>query len=379
MARTKGEGTLYYRRKADRWEAQITLPDGKRRIFYAKDKEEARKKLHDAQEAVRKNLPIPAARVTLGEYLDRWLQDVAPQRVRPSTLKRYEQDIRVHLKPALGKVKLAELTPQWVQKLIADLSAKGLKPNTVRNVRAALRVALAQAEREGAVSRNVAKLVTLPRAVQKRVRPLSPADARRLLDAFKDDEHEPLIVLALATGLRQGELLGLRWDDVDFEAGTLRVERQLQRNKATRQYELLPLKTERSRRTLALGGIAVEALRTQRARQAELRLLLGPDWPDLGLVFTSLTGNYLSATTVTHHFQQRLQVAGLPRLAFHDLRHGAASLLLAQGADLKRIQEQLGHSTIRLTGDVYAHLVPELLKDNAALLDRALGGAASGG
>jgi integrase len=371
MARGKGEGSIYQRATTGRWEAKITLPDGKRRAFYGKTRDEVRQRLHDAQENVKKSLPVPYARVTLGEFLDRWLRDVAPQRVKPKTLKRYELDIRLRLKPALGGVKLVELTPDKVQQLIATMTATGLKPRSVRNCRAVLRVALAQAEREGAIGRNVAKLVTVPRPEAKKVAPITPVEAKALLAAFKGDDFEPLVTLALATGMRQGELLGLSWDDVDLDTATVRVWRQLQY--IDKHYRLVELKTERSRRTLVLPAVAIEALRTQRAKQAQLRLLLGPAWPDLGLVFTSWRGDFLSSATVIHHFKRCLKVSGLAPMPFHNLRHGAASLLLAKGANLRTVMEQLGHSTVTLTANTYAHIAPELLRDAAARMDEALG------
>lgn len=373
MARGKGDGSIFQRSNTGKWVASITLPDGKRRTFYGGTRDEVRTKLHDAQENVKKSLPIPHARLTLGEFLDRWLREVVAQRVRPSTLSRYELDVRLHLKPTLGGVKLVELTPQKVQKLITDLSTAGLTPNSVRNCRAVLRSALAQAEREGAIARNVAKLVTLPRHERQQVVPITPAVAKAILAAFKGDEFESLVTVALATGMRQGELLGLSWEDVDADAGTARVHRQLQR--VNKQYQLVPLKTERSRRTLALPSVAVEALRAQRVRQKEQRLLFGREWTDTLLVFTTAQGNYLNSSTVTHHFHGTLCRAGLPSMPFHNLRHGAASLLLAQGASMRVVMEQLGHSQIGLTMNIYAHIAPALLRGAADKIDEALGGA----
>jgi integrase len=164
--------------------------------------------------------------------------------------------------------------------------------------------------------------------------------------------------------------LGLQWSDVDFAAGTLKVRRQLQRLDGT--YVLTQLKTERSQRTLALGTLALDALRAQRERQTARRLLLGAAWEDSGQVFTTTRGGYLAGSTVTHHFAERLKKAGVPAMPFHNLRQGAASLLLAEGADLRTVMEQLGHSTIALTGNTYSHIAPTLLRDAAEKLDRAL-------
>ncbi|HZU77834.1 MAG TPA: site-specific integrase, partial [Dehalococcoidia bacterium] len=193
-----------------------------------------------------------------------------------------------------------------------------------------------------------------------------------ILAAFRDHDYEAVVTLALATGMRRGELLGLRWSDLDLDAGTLRIERQLQRLDG--EYQFVPLKTRRSRRTLALPPIAIEALRRQKVRQFEAKLAAGPAWQESGLVFTAMTGGPIHGSTLTHRYQQQLTAHGLPVRRFHDLRHGAASLLLAEGADMRRIMEQLGHSQISLTANTYTHLIPAMLKDNADLLQRALGG-----
>jgi integrase len=166
--------------------------------------------------------------------------------------------------------------------------------------------------------------------------------------------------------------LGLGWDDCGLEAGTLRVHRQPQRLDG--ENRLVELKTEKSRRTLALPAVAVEALRAHRARQNEARLLLGPRWQDSGRVFTTITGGYLSGSSVTHRYQARLNEAGLPQRSFHELRHGAASLLLARGTSMRTVMEQLGHSQITLTMNTCAHIAPELLRDAADKLNAALGG-----
>jgi integrase len=370
--RGNGEGSVYQRADG-KWCAAVVLPGGRRRVLYGKTRKDAAAKLHAAQDNVKRSLPLPPARETVGAFLARWLRDVAAVKVRRTTFRRYELDVNRHIAPLLGSLKLVELTPQHVQQLIGALSAQGLSPRSITHCRAVLRVAPQRALKDGLVGQNVAKLVDVPRQAEKRVRALGPDDARRILAAFAGDDFEPLIVLALATGMRQGELLGLSWEDVDLDVGGVRVRRQLQRIGGA--YELTELKTGRSQRALPLPAIAVDALRAQRVWQAELRLLLGPGWVDRGLVFTTARGDYLSGSVVTHHFRARLAKAGIEPMPFHNLRHGAASLLLAQGADMRRVMEQLGHSTITLTANTYAHVIPALMKDNADLLQRALGGA----
>jgi integrase len=211
------------------------------------------------------------------------------------------------------------------------------------------------------------------------VEPITADGARAIVDAFSGHEYEGLITLALATGMRRGELLGLKWADVDFDAGTARIERQAQRRDG--EHQLVALKTAKSRRAPALPAIASDALRRQKARQAQARSAAGPAWEEHGLVFTTVLSTPIHGSTLTHRYQQQLRAKGLPVCRFHDLRHGAASLLLAGGASMRSVMEQLGHSqislTISLTMNTYAHIAPEILRDNAAKLNNALSGSAS--
>ena len=296
------------------------------------------------------------------------------QRVTWSTAERYRSDIRLHIVPLLGRLRVAALTPQRVQSFINELTASGLGPRSVAHCRAVLRTALEQAQREGAIGLNGARHVTIPRQKRKQVATLSPTAAQAIIATFIGHDYEALITVAIATGLRQGELLGIRWSDLDLAAATVTVHQQLQRVRG--EYQLIPLKTDQSRRILPLPRIAIDALRAHRVRQAAARLRLGSAWQDTGLVFTNAIGDYLNGSSVTHRFQDRLKDAGLPAMAFHDLRHGTASLLLAQGASMRVVMEQLGHSQISLTMNTYASVAPALMRDAADRLDRALGGPA---
>jgi integrase len=380
------EGSIY-QRKDGRWVGSVTLPDGRRKDVYGKTRDAVRAAMQTTQGDVQRGVVIPTGRETVEQFLERWLTDVAKQRVRASTFDRYRRDVCHHIIPTLGKKRLSELTPRLVQQFLNDLTTsatpKGrgkrqakpqapLGPRGVAHTRAVLRNALQRAVREGLVAQNVAKLVDVPRNEPKPVAAITPDDARAILDAFSGHDYEGLVTLALATGMRCGELLGLKWGDVDLGAGTVRIERQLQRLDG--EYQLVALKTTKSRRTLALPAVASEALRRQKTRQAEAKLAAGPAWHDAGLVFTTALGGPIHGSTVTHRFQKRLHDAGLPPRRFHDLRHGAASLLLAGGANIRSVMEQLGHSQISLTMNTYAHIAPEILRQNAATLDAALRG-----
>lgn len=239
--------------------------------------------------------------------------------------------------------------------------------------RAVLRKALNQALRWGLVTKNAATLADPPKAEPREIRPLDPDEARRFLDAARGDRLEALYSVALSLGLRMGEILGLRWEDVDLDARTLTVRKQLQRLDGKPQ--LVDLKTRQSRRTLALPAGLAGALREHRKRQLEARLLAGERWrgEDWGLVFTSTIGTPLDPRNLTDRYKALLARAGLPALRFHDLRHSCASLLIAQGIPAKIVMETLGHSQISLTLNTYAHVFPEVQRQAAEAMDRLFG------
>lgn len=277
--------------------------------------------------------------------------------------------------PSLGHVPLAKLTPDQVQAMLNARSAAGLSPQTVRNLHAVLRRALNQAHRWGLVPRNVATLVDLPRSVCYEAPAITPEQARAILGAVEGDRMEALVTLTLATGLRQGEALALRWSDVDLDAGSLTVRRALSRVGGEVRFD--EPKTARSRRMVAIPASVVGVLRTHRKQQAQDQLWAGSRWQEHGLLFTSSIGTPMTGGDVTKRFQALLKAADQPRLRFHDLRHGCASLLLAQGVHPRVVMEQLGHSTITLTMNVYSHVIPALQRDAAERMDAMLGVTAS--
>lgn len=367
--RGHGEGSI--KRRADGlWEARVSLPAGKRRSFYGKTRREVQDKLRAALHDLDAGLDLVAGRQTVSQFLDAWLADVAKPSVRPSTFDSYAGHVRLHLKPTLGYHQLAKLTPQHVQAMMNAQSAAGLAPKTVQNCRAVLRRALGQAMKWGLVSRNVATLAEPPRSMKAAVTPLTAAQARAFIAATAADRLGPLFHVAIASGLRQGELLGLRWRDVDLLEGTINVRHAMQRIDGALTF--VEPKTALSRRTVTLPSSAVAALRTQRVRQNETRLLAGDRWQDWGLVFASTIGTPLNPSNVIHRLHTLLAAAGLPRQRFHDLRHCAASLLLAGGVAPRTIMGILGHSQISLTMNTYAHLSPALEHDAARALDAML-------
>jgi len=301
----------------------------------------------------------------------RWLEDTRA-RVRPRTYERFEGIVRLHILPSLGPIRLDRLAPQHVQALLNRKSEEGLAPQSVKHIRTVLGMALNRAVRWQLIPRNVAALTDAPKIERKPVKPLSPEEAQRLLLAAKGHYLEALLSVAVALGMRRGEVLGLSWSDIDLESGQIRVNKSLQR--VERKLQLVNPKTNQSRRVIALPDVVVRALKRHKARQLEQRLAAGANWVEAGLVFTTRKGTPLEPRNVVRDFKHLLKRADLPETRFHDLRHTAASLLLAQGVHPRAVMEILGHSRISLTMDTYSHVMPATLRDAAESMDRALGG-----
>lgn len=369
--RINREGSVY-RRKDGRWVAAVILHDGKRKEFYGKTQAEALTKLNVARRSIEDGLPVPSERVKVGDYLQRWLEDSVRSSVRPYTYQSYRQNIRLHITPELGHLPLGRLTAQDVQGFLNRKRGSGLSPRTIQYLHAILRRALGQAERWGMVPRNIARLVSPGRVTKANIQPLTPVEAKKLLAAVRGDRLEALYTVALALGLRQGEALGLQWTALNLEAGTLTVRTALQKQDGA--YVLVEPKTEKSRRTVKLPDVCLTALRIHRERQSGERDMAeawGNTWD---LVFTDEEGRPLSRYKVTRRFQAILEEGGIGKHRFHDLRHTAATLLLAQGVPLRVIQELLGHSLLATTADIYTHVLPVLMADAAARMDAALAG-----
>lgn len=377
MAKKRGqnEGGIYQRANGT-WEARVSLGYdalGKRirKSVYGPTRADVRAKMERAQRQARTGVRVEN-RTSTREYLALWLENSARPKVRPTTFRGYARYVKLHLAPALGRTRLDRLTPQQVQAFLNAKLATGLRPCTVRQMHAILRKALNQALKWGLVERNVATLVDPPRIVRDEIAPLTPDEAKALLASLRDSRLEALYTVALAVGLRQGEALGLRWTDMDLEAGTVAVQGQLQRLDG--EFVLLEPKTHRSRRTLDLPAVCVAALRRHKVRQAEERLLAGADWQDWGLVFTTRRGTPLHASNVVRSFHAELKKAGLRRQRFHDLRHACATLLLVQGISPRVVMELLGHSQIGITMNLYTHVMPSLKRDAADQMDALLTG-----
>lgn len=311
--------------------------------------------------------------LTVGAFLESWLTEVARVTVRPRTYASYRYIVGYHLIPGLGDLPLAALSPSDVQGFLNGKAATGLAPRTVGYLRGVLRGALAHAERTDLVTRNVARLARPPRIPRRRVSPLSVEQVRTFLAAIRGDRLEALYLVALGVGLRQGEILGLRWSDVDLAGGTLTVRHALARIEG--RLVLVEPKSATSRRIVPLPGFVRDGLVAHRARQGAepLRLSPAPKDPFGDLVFVSSRGTPLDGISVTRRFQRILAGAGLPHQRFHDLRHACATLLLSQGVPARVVMETLGHSEISLTLNTYSHVMPSVGREAAERMDQLLG------
>ncbi len=360
--RGRGEGSIY-RRPDGRWAATLDLGwhGGKRRrkFLYGKTRAEVARKLATALQAQRDGQVFGDERTTVEQFLAAWLETVEPS-LAPRTWTRYQQLIRRHTVPQLGRVRLTKLAPRHLDQLYSALVRSGLSPTTVLQLHRVLHHALRDAVRWSLVAKNVAELVTPPRKDRHDFVTFTPEHARGFLDAVKGDRLEALYILGLTTGMREGELFGLRWADVNLDAGALHLVRQL--------------KTRSSRRQVLLVRVAVDALSRHLANQREERRQLGPAWDEQGLVFPNTVGRPLhSSNFLQRSFYPLLERAGLPHIRFHDLRHSAATLLLGLGIHPKIVSEMLGHSQIGITLDLYSHVTATMQQEAVRAFEDLLG------
>jgi integrase len=303
----------------------------------------------------------------VADLLEDWLPGMRP-RIRYSTWRRYRQLIERHILPACGRISLARLSPTDVQRMVNRILGAGLSPTTAHHAHAVLRRALRDAVAAELVGRNVAAMVKPPPMASHEMQTLDADQARAFLAAGTGDRWEALWILAITTGMRQGELLGLRWSDVDLDRGVLHVTGNLSRG--PNGLEVTRPKTHRSRRPIRLSQAATDALRRQKGAQAAERLRAGAAWEDHQLVFCRPTGRPVTAAwLVRGRFLPLLKRAGLPLIRFHDLRHTAATLWFRSGVNPKVVQETLGHSRVAITLDTYSHMIPDLQAETARVMD----------
>jgi len=317
---------------------------------------------------------IDDGRLNLRDYLDQWLTAIAPN-VRAATHRRYRDLARLHVLPILGNVRLSKLAASDVQHLYADRLGAGLSPTSVRHVHGVLHKVLDQAVRWGLLSRNVTDAVDPPRRATPEAKTWEARQAAKFLVAATGDDLDALWRLAILTGMRRGELLGLLWADLDLDRGAVAVRRTMSRGAGSKLVAGEP-KTASGRRQIALPATAAESLRRHRVRQLEHRLAAGPAYDDQGRVFTNETGGPLHPNSLALRFRRLTLAAGLPAIRFHDLRHTCATLMLANGEHPKVVQERLGHADIAMTMNLYSHVTGDMQRQAADRLDAAIEAAA---
>ncbi|MDQ0683477.1 integrase [Streptomyces achromogenes] len=399
-SRANGDGTVY-QRKDSRWEAAgyVLAPGNTRKRIrvYGTTRKEALAKLTEKIAASNRGLPVPSAQGSVAAYLTYWLENVAVHHLRENTHTRYTACANQYLTPGLGKKKLTKLTAKdirtWLNQLrttcqcctrridarrdqprccaIGQCCSKLLSPLTLNYIHSVLKSALEHAVREEEIPRNVARSVRTGASRPRRFEPLTADEARQLLTAAQGHRLHALFELALHTGLGKGELLGLRWEDLDLDAGTAAIRRTLQRTN-TGELTTLPTKARASERRIALPTRCLHSLKNHREQQQHERETAGTAWQHNGHVFTTGQDRPIDPTNLTRTFLTLLRKAGLRRIRFHDLRHSTATLLLEQGVELIVIKELLGHAHISVTATVYAHVRLRLQHDAIDLLGRAL-------
>jgi integrase len=415
--RSNGEGGIREDKARGRWVGNVTVgwedvPDGKggtrrrqiRKYVVGKTKREVVERLRNLQGMVDQGIPVPDQQITVAAMLDQWLTDALPGTVSKPTEGQYRDVVRLYIKPRIGDKKLRDLTPTDVTRMLRDMEKpttsrpNGYSQNARRLARSVLRRAIRWAEVEGIVSRNVAALANPVRVERPDGRTLTPAQARTFLDHIKGDRNEALFVTALSLGLRVSELLAVSWEDVNLDPPegsrpTLTVRRGLKRIKGE-GLVIDGVKTKTSRRTIHLPATTAECLREHRRGQQRERADFQGEWPErplgVDLVFRSARGTALDPSNVWSYLSEATTHAGaeyeddgrtmikpgtgLGHWHPHELRHSAASLLIAQGVPLKVVSELMGHSSITVTADIYAHVLAPAKDDAAAAMERALDG-----
>jgi integrase len=353
-----GQGSVYPRKNTEGkivgYLGAYYSPDGKRRYVSAKSKSECERKLRAAMVDADKGLVFDAGKITVGQYLNNWLSGIKGT-VRQRTWERYEQFVRVHLVPAFGGIKLSALTRAHLKTLYA--SKIDLSPTTIRHLHAAIHKALDEAVADNLIPRNVATNIKLPKMRKKEIHPLNPDQAKAFLEAARGDRYEALYVLAIHYGLRRGELLGLKWSDL--QGSTLQVRRTMSETRIGRIEE--ETKNGKGRR-IELSEKALDALRNHRRQQVRVK--------DSEYIFPSTTGTPTNSSNLMYRsFKPTLKRAGLPQIRFHDLRHTCATIRFMKGQHPKRVQELLGHASIAMTMYTYSHVIPGMGGHNGIMDD----------
>ena len=388
MARKNANGGGNIRQRPDGlWEARYTVgrdPGTGKQIqksVYGQTQREVRQKLAQITAAIDKGIYQAPNKITVAAWMEEWLATFCANKVKPLTLSSYSAMIRNHIVPSIGAVELQAVKGAHIQRLYNSMTAAGLSGKTVKNVGAILHKAFSVAMKQGIIAANPCDGAELPKAEHKDIHPLADDEIPRFLAAIDESPMRNAYALCLFAGLREGECLGLSWAQVDFERGRITVNQQLQQEKAKGdRYYISPSTKSGKPRTIEPPPIAFEYLRAERVKQLENRLRAGPIWsnPD-DLVFTDEAGKHYTFFMFYRRFKRIAASIGRPDARPHDLRHTAATVAIASGADIKSVQDLLGHATASFTLNVYAHTSEQMMKDTAARMQSYYDGLAAKG
>lgn len=367
MAKKRGnnEGSIY-KKPNGAWRAQVSL-NGTRLSFTADTRGECQTWIKKTINQIDNGLTLDGAQSCLNEYLPSWLTSIKSS-LRPTTWELYTHMAEHHILPALGALKLKDLRPDIIQRFYNTKLGQGTGERTIQLIHVVLHRSLEQAVNLGTLPRNPTEAVMRPEYSHAEMKILDESQVSQLMISLQGDRHEALLQLALATGMRQAELLGLKWSDLDWNHQTIRVQRQLRRDFHLGEPFAAP-KTKSGRRTIALGSTSIQKLREHWERQNQERQQTGARWQENDLIFPSSVGTPLNYSNLVKSFKESLKTAGLPDIRFHDLRHTAASLMLNHGVPVIVVSRMLGHSKVSITLDIYGHVIPEMQHQAAALMD----------
>ena len=372
--RASGEGNIR-KRKDGKWEARYTLGvhpgTGKqiRKSVYGNSQAEVVKKLKQISVSIDEGTYTEPCKLSVGSWMDIWIKDYLGS-VKPFTVRSYSDHVKNHIKPRLGAVSLQKLTAPMVQSFYNEKLSSGLSPKTIKNLHGVLHSSLKQAVQIGYLRSNPTEACKLPRIEKKELNIMSEEDLALFVKEIEGHKFENLYYVTLFTGMRQGEVMGLTWDCIDFENGVILINKQLQKEKKIGgKYILAPLKNDKSRKITA-ASLVMEVLRKERKKQIENRIKVGSLWHNKeNLVFTNELGEHLAHGTIYKNFKKIVKKLGLDHIRFHDLRHSYAVASLQSGDDVKTVQENLGHHTAAFTLDVYGGVTENMKKKSAQRMD----------
>ncbi len=381
----KGGGTIR-QRPNERWEARFTVGrdpgTGKQvqKSVYGVTQKEVRQKLAQLTAAIDSGTYQAVNKTTVSAWFREWLDVFCANKVKPLTLQSYESVIKNHITPAIGAMKLHAIKGTHIQKIYNTMTAAGLSGKTVKNVSAVLHKAFSVALKQGLIAANPCDGAELPKAVRREITPLADEDIPRFLEAIDASPMRNAFALCLFAGLREGECMGLSWKQVDFQRGRITVSQQLQKDKSKGgKYYIAPSTKSGKPRTIEPPPIAFEYLRAEKVKQAKNRLAAGTVWSNPGdLVFTDESGRHYAVSTFYKYFKKIAASIGRPDARPHDLRHTAATVAIASGADVKSVQDMLGHATASFTLNVYAHTSEQMMKDTSSRMQSYYDGLKKG-